>query len=148
MSPIPDRSAVMHKRNRWTAIALALVVGACSAATPPSEPTAQPTRVAPAVPTPAPTTPPPAADAQPADSASTVDYSCTTDAECAVKNVGNCCGYYPACVNVDSPTFPEQVKAECERTGTSSICGFPVIERCQCVAGRCEPDGAGALQKD
>ena len=69
-----------------------------------------------------------------------VDYSCTTDADCTVKDVGNCCGYYPACVNVDSPTFPERVKAQCEAEGMSSICGFPEIGSCMCKAGRC---GAG-----
>lgn len=138
----------MPQRNRWTAIALALLVGACTAATPPSDPAAQPAPTAPATAAPATPAAPPAAREKVSDNAMAVDYSCSTDAECAVKNVGNCCGYYPACVNADSPTFPEQVKAECERTGTSSICGFPVIEACQCVAGRCEPDGAGSLQKD
>jgi hypothetical protein len=67
-----------------------------------------------------------------------VDRTCRTDADCTVKNVGNCCGYFPACVNVDSPTFPEQVKAECERNGTASVCGFEEISACQCVQQRCE----------
>ena len=137
----------MRQRNRWTAIALALLVGACSAATPPSDSATPPASAAPVVAAPAPAAPP-AADPKGSDGTMAVDYSCSTDAECTVKNVGNCCGYYPACVNVDSPTFPDQVKAECQRTGTSSICGFPDIQGCQCVAGRCEPDGAGALQKD
>lgn len=67
-----------------------------------------------------------------------VDYSCRSDADCAIKNVGNCCGYYPACVNVDSPTFPEQVQAECAASGLSGICGFPSLTGCQCVNNRCE----------
>jgi hypothetical protein len=67
-----------------------------------------------------------------------VDYSCTTDADCAVKDVGNCCGYYPACVNTNSPTFPEQVKAECAQNDMQSVCGFRDIEGCACVEGRCE----------
>ncbi len=67
-----------------------------------------------------------------------VDYSCTGGNQCTIKDVGNCCGEYPACVNVDSPTFPEQVKADCARNGVSGICGFPVLEGCQCVEGRCE----------
>lgn len=67
-----------------------------------------------------------------------VDYACTTDADCTVKDVGNCCGYYPACVNVGSPTFPEQVKAACAESGASGICGFPSISGCQCVEGRCK----------
>ncbi|HET6605010.1 MAG TPA: hypothetical protein VFG21_12520 [Xanthomonadaceae bacterium] len=68
----------------------------------------------------------------------TVDFSCSTDADCAVKDVGNCCGYYPACVNIDSPTFPERVQAQCEREGRMSVCGFPSLLGCRCVEGRCE----------
>lgn len=66
-----------------------------------------------------------------------VNDQCKTDADCEVKNVGNCCGYYPACVNRDSPTFPERVKEECARKKMSSICGFPEISGCSCVQGRC-----------
>jgi hypothetical protein len=67
-----------------------------------------------------------------------VGVTCRVDADCAVKDVGNCCGYYPACVNKDSPTFPEQVKAQCEASGTASICGFREIASCACNDGRCE----------
>ncbi len=82
------------------------------------------------------------------DTRGTVDYSCRTDADCAVKNVGNCCGYYPACVNVDSPTFPDQVKAECAASGKSGVCGFPSISACQCVAGRCAAENGPGLATD
>lgn len=76
-----------------------------------------------------------------------VDYGCERDADCEVKNVGNCCGYYPACVNTRSPTFPEQVKAQCAADGVSSVCGFPEIGGCQCVEGRCESlPGPGGAQ--
>lgn len=77
-----------------------------------------------------------------------VDFSCRTDADCAVKNVGNCCGYYPACVNVDSPTFPEQVMAECARNEMMAVCGFRDISGCQCVEGRCQAlhDGDGPVR--
>ena len=95
---------------------------------------------------------PPVVDAAPGTDASglpggqapgVVDYACTTDADCAIKDVGNCCGYYPACVNSDSPTFPEQVKAQCAERGMSSICGFPALSGCQCVDNRCEGVSAG-----
>lgn len=66
-----------------------------------------------------------------------VDYSCKTDADCTVKDVGNCCGRYPACVNRASPTFPERVKEECEKKGLAGVCGFPDIRSCQCVAQQC-----------
>jgi hypothetical protein len=75
-----------------------------------------------------------------------VDYSCRTDADCAVKNVGNCCGEYPACVNRDSPTFPERVKADCSKNHMAGTCGFPVVESCSCVEGRCSNVTGGGLQ--
>ena len=66
------------------------------------------------------------------------DYSCKTSADCAVKDVGNCCGQYPACVNKDSRTFPAQVRAQCSKEHRMGVCGFPAIHGCECVAGRCE----------
>jgi hypothetical protein len=66
-----------------------------------------------------------------------VNYACRTDQDCAVKDIGNCCGHYPACVNADSPTFPEQVKAQCASEGQMAVCGFPEISGCTCVEGRC-----------
>ena len=63
-----------------------------------------------------------------------------------VKNVGNCCGYYPACVNVNSPTDPKGVQAECAKKGMMSVCGFPDISSCSCKQGQCEAGAAQALQ--
>lgn len=80
---------------------------------------------------------PPVAALAAAPVAQQVDYSCRVDADCVVKDVGNCCGHYPACVNATSPTFPEQVAAECARTGSAGICGYPEITGCRCVAQRC-----------
>lgn len=71
-----------------------------------------------------------------------LDMTCKTDADCTVKDVGNCCGYYPACVNVDSPTDPEGVKAQCARSGMASVCGFQEIASCSCRQGRCEASDA------
>lgn len=76
--------------------------------------------------------------AEPAQAPVKVDFSCKTDADCAVKNVGNCCGAKPACVNANSPTDPEGVKAECARKGMMSMCGFKPVEGCQCVQGQCK----------
>jgi hypothetical protein len=76
------------------------------------------------------------------------DRSCRVDADCAVKNVGNCCGYFPACANVQAETFPERVMAACEAQGLSSICGFEDITACACVEGRCEAaPGGGELRQ-
>lgn len=68
----------------------------------------------------------------------TVDYACRTSADCMVKNVGNCCGAMPACVNKDSPTDPQGVQAQCAASGRMSVCGFAEVTACQCVSGRCE----------
>ncbi|MEO7326167.1 MAG: hypothetical protein ABIW82_15180 [Dokdonella sp.] len=73
-----------------------------------------------------------------------VDYSCHVDADCAVKNVGSCCGAYPACVNSSSPTFPETVKVECGKSHTMGTCNIPVVEACACVEGRCS-DATGSV---
>ena len=70
-----------------------------------------------------------------------VDSSCQVDADCVVKNVGNCCGYYPACVNVKAEPDPEAVSKKCAADGMASICGFPDISACSCVNNVCQPHG-------
>lgn len=74
------------------------------------------------------------------------DRSCRTAADCAVKNVGNCCGMMPACVNRDAPVDPAAVKAQCEREGRMSVCGFNDVQACACVAGTCEDAGGAVAQ--
>ena len=75
-----------------------------------------------------------------------IDRSCHSDADCTVKNVGNCCGYYPSCVNLDSPTDPARVQAQCARSGMASVCGFPAISHCQCVNNRCQGSNQARLK--
>ncbi len=79
--------------------------------------------------------------AKPAATPVVVDSSCKVDADCTVKNVGNCCGYYPACVNVNSATDPAGVQASCQAKGMMSVCGFPEIQGCSCVQGKCAAAG-------
>ncbi|MFP7724890.1 hypothetical protein [Lysobacter sp. D1-1-M9] len=81
----------------------------------------------------------------PGDAGVTLDRSCHRDADCTIKNVGNCCGEYPACVNVDSPTDPAGVQARCAAQGMVSTCGFPAISSCQCVQGECEGSNAAVV---
>ena len=64
-----------------------------------------------------------------------VDYSCQTDSDCSVKDVGNCCGSYFECVNDDF--IPDRSKS-CPEEGMASICGWAEIDRCICQEGRCE----------
>lgn len=74
------------------------------------------------------------------------DMSCQTSSDCVVKDVGNCCGYYPACVNANAKTDPEAVKKKCEQDGMASICGFADIQSCSCVNQRCVPSGGLSAQ--
>lgn len=93
----------------------------------------------------APTSQPPAAPAAPGitgTQAVKLDRSCASDADCAVKNIGNCCGRYPACVNKDSPVDPAAVQAQCARQGMMSACGFREISACSCRQGQCQPQDA------
>ena len=66
-----------------------------------------------------------------------VSRACKMDADCAVKDVGSCCGQYPACVNKDAQTFPEKVKAQCGIEHRMGVCSIPVISGCSCVQGKC-----------
>lgn len=61
-----------------------------------------------------------------------VDYSCQFAEDCSIENVGNCCGYYPRCVNKDSP-LPGPVCSD----GQSSVCGWSEISHCECVDNTC-----------
>lgn len=92
-------------------------------------------------------TPPPATGSTrgpAAGKAVVVTTTCRTDADCTVKNVGNCCGAFPACVNVNSATDPNGVLAQCQAGGMMSVCGFREISACQCVAGQCAAKDAQA----
>ena len=68
--------------------------------------------------------------------------ACSVDADCTVKDVGSCCGHYPQCVNVAHRPDPDAVKAACAREGRSSVCGFPEIQGCRCIAGQCAASDA------
>ena len=75
------------------------------------------------------------------------DTRCKSSADCAVKNVGNCCGAMPACVNRDSPTDPQAVQAQCQAKGMMGLCGFREISACQCDNGQCvEAPAANGLR--
>ena len=89
---------------------------------------------------------PAAAPARPGN-ASQPDRTCSVAADCEMKNVGNCCGYFPACVSKDAKVDPDAVRAECERTGMSSVCGFQDIQACACEQGQCRAV-SGPLEVD
>jgi hypothetical protein len=138
---------------RLSTMVIAVLLMLCACAAPPADPaqaaTPQPaaTPVAPA----APAVPTPAADPAPAQSVAApaaikIDRSCRSDNDCAIKDVGNCCGAMPACVNVNSPTDPQGVQDACAKSGRMGVCGFRQIESCQCVQGQCK-EQASALEQ-
>merc|ERR1711862_93786 len=65
------------------------------------------------------------------------DISCTTHSDCMVKNVGNCCGAYPMCVNHEFQPDLNAVDAFCASSMMMAICGWSVIDACACVEGSC-----------
>ena len=66
-----------------------------------------------------------------------IDASCQQDADCMVKDVHNCCGYYPQCVNKNAATDPALVQRLCQEQGLAGGCGFPAIVSCECRNNRC-----------
>ncbi len=65
------------------------------------------------------------------------NVSCAATRDCVVKNVGNCCGQYPMCVNRKAEVDPEAVRQECAKNDLVGVCGFPVIDHCECQKGVC-----------
>ncbi|CAG9940301.1 unnamed protein product [Clonostachys rosea f. rosea IK726] len=54
-------------------------------------------------------------------------FACTADSDCVIRNVGNCCGYYPKCANADA-----ELPDPCPGPGMAGVCGFPTIDSCKC----------------
>jgi len=66
-----------------------------------------------------------------------INYSCNEDSDCVIKDVGNCCGYYPKCVNSDAKVSRDTVEKVCSEGGLIGVCGFPSIKSCECSGGKC-----------
>lgn len=115
---------------------------AAVAPAPPAAPT--PTQIAPDA-TPAAKSEDRIADRAPGFDPNAPNRECKVDADCAVKDVGNCCGRFPMCVNKDAKTDPAAVQAQCAKDGMASICGFEEVSACQCVQGQCQNLGGGAV---
>ena len=71
-----------------------------------------------------------------------IDYSCKNDSDCEIRDVGNCCGYYPACVRKDSKIDKSTIEEVCNTKQIGGVCGFPDITSCICSENKCRaPDG-------
>jgi hypothetical protein len=138
-TPAPSAPAAPGTSAPAEAPAQATPTAVAPEATPPAsqEPSATPALGSPIARDPAPPVTSAVTESDPAASPAAPSLSCRSDADCAVKDVGSCCGYRPACVNADTPTFPEEVKARCAAEGRMGICGFQPVSGCQCVAGQC-----------
>jgi hypothetical protein len=66
-----------------------------------------------------------------------LDQSCGSDSDCEIKDVHNCCGYYPRCVNKNAKTDVALVESICKNQGIASVCGFPSIDYCACEKNLC-----------
>lgn len=67
-----------------------------------------------------------------------INYQCTKNSDCDIKDVHNCCGGYPKCVNKRAKVDPDFVRNSCKKEGLMSVCGFPTINSCICNNGKCE----------
>lgn len=71
------------------------------------------------------------------DYESSIDKTCGVDSDCVIKDVHNCCGYYPACVNVEAVPDPALVEELCRAESMAGVCGFEDITGCHCESGQC-----------
>lgn len=71
-----------------------------------------------------------------------INYSCGVNADCVVKDVGNCCGYFPQCVNVNAEVSRDVVRKACKEGQLVSSCGFAEVRSCACVQTKCTPAGS------
>jgi hypothetical protein len=71
---------------------------------------------------------------------------CVSDADCAVKDVGSCCGYNPRCVATSSTPDPAAARAHCAAEGRVGNCGFREPAGCQCTQGHCSAVAAPAVE--
>lgn len=137
----------------FAALAALLLVGCTAPTSTPDAPSTSPAPAAPvsaAPPVEAPAVAlrpaaPASAETAPAVDASNPSHSCKSDSDCTVKNVGNCCGAFPSCVNKDAKTDPAAVQAQCAKAGMASVCGFQEVSGCQCVQGQCQDITSGAV---
>ncbi len=69
----------------------------------------------------------------------TIDYACHIDSDCAIKDVGSCCGAKSECVNKNSPADPAGVRAQCAKDHLISSCAIRSVTQCGCEQHHCVP---------
>ena len=66
-----------------------------------------------------------------------INYTCEQAQDCEIKDVRNCCGYHPKCVNKNSIVNGTLVKELCEHGAQTGLCGFQDIKSCKCEKNMC-----------
>ena len=82
------------------------------------------------------------------DYLSSIDRSCIADGDCVIKDVHNCCGYYPQCVNKNAQVNPEMVTMICDKNQLGGICGSDTIKECECMKQKCKPESLDMPQDE
>lgn len=60
-----------------------------------------------------------------------LNASCKTDDDCVIKNIENCCGYYPKCLSKEAVLNPEEVERLCEGENATG-CPIASLGYCRC----------------
>jgi len=70
-----------------------------------------------------------------------IDYSCNVDADCEIKNAGDCCSIYAMrCTNKNAQVNPDYLNGLCDSVEGSRMCpaiGIMPIDYCECKDNRC-----------
>ncbi|MBS3074963.1 hypothetical protein J4429_00730 [Candidatus Pacearchaeota archaeon] len=71
------------------------------------------------------------------DYENSINYTCEQPEDCEIKDVRNCCGYHPECVNKNSIVNASLVKELCEHGAQTGLCGYKDIKSCKCEKNKC-----------
>ncbi len=69
-----------------------------------------------------------------------LNYSCNFNFECKIKDIHDCCGYYPECVNSNAKVDPDFVDRICGKE--VRLCPLGVFTSdttsCKCINKKCQ----------
>lgn len=78
---------------------------------------------------------------------STIDRSCEKDGDCIVKDVHNCCGYYPQCVSKKAVVDADKVRELCKQEKSMSLCWVDEPSGCACIDRKCQEADTGSCNQ-
>ncbi len=65
-----------------------------------------------------------------------INYSCSSNTDCVIQDIKNCCGSYPKCTNANAIVNTSLVEELCKNQSTTS-CNVPTINSCKCQYKKC-----------